>query len=327
MFDIITLGDSIVDTFAMIDPDCSQTKLSKNKKLLCLNYADKIGITEAGQTIGGNAANVAVGAKRLGLKSAIITELGDDTNGQFIVEQLKKEGVATDLVKKNKKNITRYSFVLNYKGERTILSYHAKRKYTFPKIPKTRCIYYTSLGESFENVQSKLIPYLKKNKDVLLASNPGSFQLRKGLSEFKKIFEVIDILIVNKEEAALLCGMKMSPKRLLKMLYDMGADTVVITDGEKGSYATNGTDFLSLATVPVPVISKTGAGDAYSTGFLSAILQHKTLDEAMCWGMANAAAVIQKIGPQTGLATKSQIHSLLGEFNAVAPKALKGKIF
>ena len=137
----------------------------------------------------------------------------------------------------------------------------------------------------------------------------------------------MDILFVNKEEAALLCGTKMSIKKLLKTLYQMGADTVVITDGEKGSYATNGKDFFHLSTFPVEVVSKTGAGDAYSAGFLSAILHHKSLDEAMCWGMANAASVIQKIGPQTGLATQSQIHRLLGEFNTIAPEPLSSKIF
>lgn len=322
MFDIITLGDCTVDTYAMIDDQNPDIHLSKNKKLLCLDYADKISIFEAGEAVGGNAANVAVGASRLGLHSGIVTVLGTDLNAEFIVDQLKKEKVSTDLVGMEKRNKTRYSLVLNYRGERTILSYHSKRKYTLPKLPSTKWIYYTSHGEGFEKIQKQLTTYLKKYPDTKLAVNPGSYQMNAGITAFKKILALTDVLFVNKEEAQKLAGAKLSLPKLFAKLHALGAEMVVITDGANGSYASDGIMSYQLAIYPVKNTSKTGAGDAYASGFLSALSQGKNIREAMQWGNANSASVIGHVGAQTGLLSKPKLASFVKKFKNIPVKAL-----
>lgn len=321
MFDIITIGDSTFDTFIVLDEKESSCELRKDKKLLCLNYADKTPIIHSAQSAGGNAANVAVGAKKLGLSTSILTELGDDITGHIIRHELEEAGVDTSLIKILRGKETRYSVVLNYKSERTVLSYHAKRKYSFPHLPHAKWLYYTSLGKSFEVLQEKLISYLKKHPSVRLASNPGSYQCKQELQTTRKILEYVDILFVNKEEAACLAGTKPSDiKETMKKLSKAGVKMTVITDSEQGSYCYDGTQILHMGVYPVTPVAKTGAGDAYASGFLTAIIRHKKPEEAMKWGSANAAGVIQVFGAQRGLCSKRGLLKYMAAYPAVVPQ-------
>ncbi len=322
MYDIITIGDSTIDTFLQIDEATLNCDVKTNECKLCFNYAEKIPITAAHQSVGGNAANVAVGAQKLGLHAAIVTEVGNDTNGLVIEEDLRDAGVNTKLVKIHKGKETRYSVVLNYRGERTILSYHAERKYTSPKLPQTKAIYYTSLGKTFERIQKGVIAYKKKHPKTLLACNPGSYQCTEGIKHTRELLPYIDVLLVNKEEAEKLVQKNTDTKNLLSMLRDTGVKTVVITDGTRGSYAYGDEGMFSMPCFPVKTVSRTGAGDAYATAFIAAQLKGKHISEAMRWGTANASAVVQKFGGQTGLLTISKINTLLKKHSSIEPKIL-----
>lgn len=320
MFDIITIGDSTLDTFLVIDDATIQCDLQKENCRLCLNYADKIPINNTNQSVGGNAANVAVGCKKLGLKSAIVTELGDDINGFVIKHELESAGVDTKMLKILPGKQTRYSVVLNYKSERTILSYHSQRNYTLPRLSQTKWIYYTSLSQSFEKIQKKLIGHLKKNPDIKLAMNPGSYQIKTGLAKIKQIIPRLEVLLVNKQEAIKLVGKNLAIKSLLNSLSKQGAKIIVITDSTNGSYATDGQNNYFMPASPIKAIAKTGAGDAYTSGFLSAIISGKTIPEAMQWGTANAGGVIQEFGAQKGLLNTKQLSSIIKKYKTASTK-------
>lgn len=320
MFDLITIGDSTIDTFLIIDENIIECDLKKEQKKICFNYADKIPIKKSDQSVGGNAANVAVGATKLGLKTSILTELGDDVGGQTIVDELKNTNVDTKLVKINKNSETNYAVVLNYKSERTILSYHTKRNYTLPKLPKTKWIYYTSLGQNFGKLQTKLLSYLEKNPNIKLAINPGSYQLQQGIKEIKEILPQTDLLFLNKEEAVKILGKKISIKPALKAFIKMGVKKIAITDGTNGSYASDGSNYYFMTTYPIKPIAKTGAGDAYTSGFLVATILEKRTEQAMQWGTANSAGVIQKVGAHKGLLTKTSALRLIKKYPDITPQ-------
>lgn len=91
----------------------------------------------------------------------------------------------------------------------------------------------------------------------------------------------------------------------------MGPEMVVITDGPNGAYGFDGTTYQHIGIFPVPVVERTGAGDAFSTGCLAALIQKKSLRDAMRWGTFNSASVIQKVGPQAGLLKKNEMMKLL----------------
>ncbi|MBD3311372.1 MAG: hypothetical protein GF349_02655 [Candidatus Magasanikbacteria bacterium] len=308
MFDIISIGDTTVDTIIVIDKASVNCDLKKSQCQLCINYADKIPISKSDLSIGGNAANIAVGCKKLGLKTALITELGSDVNGDYVKKELRKMKVNTDLTKNLKNKETRYSIVLNYRGERTILSYHAERNYTLPKIPKCKWIYFTSMSKNYEKIVPKLLNFLEKNKEIKLAFNPGSYQMKNSMTEIKKILKQTDLLFVNKQEAKKITGKDEKIKKLFPYLHKKGVKTAVITDGTKGSYSSHENEIFFTPASKEKAKAKTGAGDAYASGFLSAIVYGKSIPEAMKWGTANASGVITEFGAQKGLLSKNGIQ-------------------
>jgi sugar/nucleoside kinase (ribokinase family) len=324
MFDIITIGDATVDNFIIIDEDEAklQCDLKRENCQLCFNYADKIPIKNTGHSIGGNAANVATGCKKMGLKTSLVAELGDDINGVIIKTEMEKTGVDTSNIKIHKGQDSRYSVVLNYESERTILSHYVSRKYTLPKLPKTKWLYYSSLYGDFTQVQKNIINYLKKNPGTKLAVNPGSHQMKKKLGELKKILKYTDLLFVNKEEAELLVGKKTNIKSLFRALHNTGVKNLTITDGIKGSYTSDGQAMYHMDIYPIKAVGRTGAGDAYASGFMSAMIHKKALKEAMQWGTANAGGVIQIIGAQKGLLTKNGAQKLIKKYPRITPKNL-----
>jgi len=322
MYDLVTIGDSTVDMFLLIDEATLNCDVKTNECQICFTYADKIPINGAVQAVGGNAANVAAGSAKLGLKTAIVTEVGDDINGLLINDDLTKIGVNTDLVHINKGKETRYSVVLSYKGERTILSYHAPRTYQKPKLPTTKAIYYTSLGKTFERVQDAVIGYKKKNKAVILASNPGSYQFGHGIKKTREILPFTDILFVNKEEAEKITQTRGTVPELIQLLHAKGVSIAVVTDGSKGSYVSNRESLYHMPRFSVKTLSRTGAGDAYASGFMSAYLQGHTIPHAMAWGTANASGVVQQFGGHKGTLTKKQITTILKKYSSIKPKLL-----
>lgn len=321
MFDIITIGDATLDTFLVLDESDSSCTISKDKSLLCINYAEKTPIEWSEQSVGGNAANVAVGMKKLGFKSAIVTELGEDFAGNIVVEELEQAGVDTRFVKMLKNKTTRYSIVLNYHSERTILSYHAPRNYTLPQLPETKWVYYTSLGKTFEKLQEKLAKHLAKHSDIRLALNPGSYQFKYGLDAVMSLFARTEVLFVNKEEAAVILGGRARAiPAMLKAIHQLGPQIVVITDSDQGSYAYDGKNAHYMNIYPVVPKAKTGAGDAYASGFLGAIMAGKTIEDAMKWGSANSASVIQQFGAESGLTSKAGLQKIIKEYPNVEPE-------
>ncbi len=306
-YDLITIGDATIDTFLFIDDAQVNCSLQKERCLLCVNYADKLPVHKMHRTVAGNAANNAIGSARLRLKTALVTTLGDDGSGEWIYEKLKREKVNTRYVVLNKKLQTNASTVLSFKGERTIFVYHAPRQYSLSaRLPAARAVYYTSVGEHHGAYNKQIAAYAQRNGS-LLAFNPGTYQLRAGLRTLAPILAATGILFVNKEEAARIVGVRDTLREYLMSLHKHGPRVVVITDGQNGAYALEGvTGKIYFSDIPkTKIVERTGAGDAFATGFIAARLCKKTIPEAMCWGTMNASSVIMYVGPQHGLLTRA----------------------
>ena len=323
MFDFIAIGDSTLDVFLQIHEATVSCQINKEQCLFCLEYAEKIPVESVVKIPGaGNASNAAVGATRLGLKCAIVSVLGKDDIGKEILQGWKKAKLSTKYVIIDEKQDTNYSTVLNYKGERTILSHSATRKYVLPEIDGAKWVYYTSLGPGHEHLETQLLAHLRKNPDQKLCFNPGTQHLRRGLQAIKPVIARADVFIVNKQEAEFLLGDGQRPiHNLLLSFHRLGPKIVVITDGPKGSHATDGTRIWSLGIFEGPVIERTGAGDSYATAFVSAMHMGMEIPEAMRAGTANSWSVVQEIGPLKGLLSKTQLKSILKKFKREKARA------
>ncbi len=314
-FDLISIGDTTLDVFLELDESDAKVKCGPDGEdcKLELSWADKIPVKKKTNVPAvGNAANVAVGCSRLGLASALYTILGEDSTGKESFQLLKSEGVSKDYIVFDKKRGTNYSAVINLKGERTILVYHEPRDYNLPKLGKTDWIYLTATGRHDEKLHQQVIDYVEKT-GAKLGFNPGDQQMKEGFEALKPLIKKCAVFFVNKEEAERLLVKKADVKTLLQLLHNEGAKIVVITDGLKGSHSFDGNQYYFQEVLNVPDIERTGCGDSYSTGFISALHLGYDIAEAMKWGTANAASVLQKIGAREGLLYKKEMADIVKE--------------
>jgi sugar/nucleoside kinase (ribokinase family) len=320
MLDILCVGDCKIDIFLKIPDDNPHFSLDREKNKLFLSYGEKIYIDRYVLGIGGNATNTAVGIARLGLNVGLCAEIGKDEFSQKILDKLKQEQVNTDFLSQTDKE-TSISIGLNYKEDRTLFTEHVQREHNFNFANlQTSFIYLTSLGNIWETTYQKVLEF-KKINNTKLAFNPGTIQLEKKGRVFMDILEQTDYLFVNRQEAEeILYGKELELttekesqiKKLLYGLRGLGTKNVVITDGDNGSFAEDeNNQFYSLGIIEVKVVEKTGAGDAYTAGFLAAVLNDRPIEEAMRWGALNAANVVQKIGAEEGLLQKLELEKQL----------------
>ncbi len=312
--DILTIGDSCIDMTMHIS-NANEVKMDgSDTPQICFIHGSKIPVEKFYTSIGGNSVNVATGCNRMGLKTAIYTEIGDDQNGQKIIDELKDAGIDTSFCIKNQDSNTNSNSIIVHNYERTIFSYHAPRNYKIREWEKPTLLYYTSIGDGFENFQNELIKYIKENKEIAVVFNPGTYQMKAGFNYIKEFLEITTILIINTEEAVKLVGEKPLPKTHID-LQKLGPKLTVITDGKNGASAFDGENLVKVSayTDGREVKDKTGAGDAFSSGFISAIFHKKALKEALGWGSINAFGEITKESAGTGIYTKEKMEEIVNK--------------
>lgn len=325
MFDLISIGDSVIDTFV---PLTEAEVLDKDgKPLLAMPYGIKVPVEQSQSVVGGNASNNAIGSSRLGLNTAIYTNVGkkdDDEADDRIKNKLKKEGVDIRYVIEAEDLPSGHHIVLSFKGERTILIHHQPWKYKLPDLEKSKWVYFTSLSESYleSNIVEQVVNYLQRS-GAKLAFQPGTFQIKSGLKKNAKLLSASEVLIFNLEEAKLLLGTdEVDVKKLLEKIRDLGPKYVVITDGRKGSYGFDGQTFFQIGLFPGEAVEATGAGDAYATGLVAGLIHGESLEESMRWGGANGASVVEQVGSTAGLLTHSQLQEKLKENSKIIAKII-----
>ncbi len=305
-FDAICVGNAKIDTFLTLHEANSHLRLIKDTNELCIKFGEKITVDKAEILLGGNAANVAVGISRLGLNAGIVAEIGKDEFAQKIINTLSKEKVDVSNVTQTEGAQSSFSTIINFKNERTIFSEHVKRLHNFDLDNlSAKWVYLTSLGEEWRNAYNKVFHFVKE-KQCLLAFNPGTLQIKSGKNSIENLLSITNLLFVNKEEGEELLNYPKGQNTIQEIIVNLqklGPKIVVVTDGKNGSYAIDEKDeiFKQGITKEIKVVEKTGAGDAYSSGFLSSMIRNKSITDAMIWGAKNSASVIRKVGAQAGL--------------------------
>lgn len=315
MLDLLTIGDISVDTYCILDHDEASVmcNLDKANCQLTLNYASKIPLKKIQQAGGGNAANAAVSAARLSLKTSVVASTGVDEASRKILLALEKEDVNLDNVSRLGK--TNQSIALVYEGERTLLTYHEYRHYYFGNPVPAKWLYLTSMAAGGEKIIGDIIKYADDNNTKIIF-NPGTHQIRQGAELYRQVLGDCEILILNKEEAAKFTNIDKHTDidYLLTKLLDLGPKIVVVTDAVAGSFASDGNEKYTCPIFPARRLESTGAGDAYASALLAATIHGEDLLTAMKWGTVNAASVIEHIGPQRGLLNLAQIKHKIADW-------------
>lgn len=314
-YDFVAIGDIVVDAFIELNIDSADVSsdLDTGRKTLHMPFGSKLpynGVTVVNAV--GNSPNAAVSAHRLGLKSALVTNLGHDRNGKDCLDALRTEGVHTEYVKVHEGKATNYHYVLRYGPERTILIKHEEYPYSLPDFPvPPRYFYFSSIGEQAVDFHFEIVEYLKAHPETKLVFQPGSFQIRLGAETLKSVYEHTEIFFCNKEEAQEILGSDTRDiPTLIREFKKLGPKMPVITDGPNGSFVVDEADqawHMPMYPDPAPPVDRTGAGDSFSSTFTCAIALGKPPAEALSWGPINSMSVVQHIGAQKGLLSREDL--------------------
>jgi len=325
--DILAIGDIVVEPFIKLKDASVHCSVNTQACEICMRFGDKIPYESAEiMPAVGNSANAAVCAARLGLKSALRAYVGKDTNGEMCQKRLKQEKVDTKFVVVDKEKETNRHYVLWYDTERTILVNHQDYPYTFPKLSDhPKWIYLSSLAATSGPYHEMILDYLEKNPRVQLAFQPGTFQLSLTGAVKERVYKRTDVFFCNKDEARRLLQTpeENEIKNLLSGVAALGPKKVVISDDTKGAYAFDGESYFYIPLYPdvrAP-FERTGAGDSFSSTIIAALCLGKSFQEALLWGPINAMSVVQDVGAQKGLLTRTKLLSYLES----APESYKLK--
>ena len=297
---MLCVGSATQDVFLggkVFTPECEAGVCYEHLKL-----GDKLSVDELTYATGGNAMNAAVTFARHDLETHFIGLLGDDPAAQAVLAELDKESVHTEGVVSSSKYTTSYSVILLAPGgERTILNYHGEPLSSQPDLVveekiKGDWLYVSSVGSM--PLLRQIMERAKKN-NLKIAFNPGSFEL-DNIQESADLLQYVDLFAVNKEEASLFVDADSSLELATKL--SKSCQYVLVSDGPKGAVATDGTNIVEAGMYDdVPVLDRTGAGDAFASGFTAIIANGGSLEEALTYASANSTSVVSKIGAKAGI--------------------------
>ncbi|MDP3244476.1 MAG: carbohydrate kinase family protein [bacterium] len=338
MYDIITIGSATRDLFAKT----GAFDVRKNIHLAgglegCLPLGAKIDIKDLIFDTGGGATNTGVAFSFLGMKTATVCRLGHDFAGKEIVRILKEAGVETKFITYDKKIRTAYSIVLlTEMGERTILVFRgASRTFGHSSIPwknlKSRWLYISSLGGNLKLLSQILNIAQKRN--IKVGWNPGGLEIKMGLKKLKPLIKKVDVLIMNEEEVLTLLSQKSlsdspfakgreplsSPfekgglRGILKTLRLLPRRALAVTMGGKGAMAADKNNLLTARAVGKKILNTTGAGDAFSAGFIAGLWRWNDPSLALRLGILNSGHVVAKMGAKAGLLKRLPSKAKLGQ--------------
>ena len=277
-----------------------------------LPMGEKLEAKEMIIATGGGASNVSVGLQRLGVKTGVLVLVGNDEAGKKIIDEFKEEEVK-NLLDLREGLVTAQSFIfVSGAGERIIIEYRGgsnsldleSEKILLGDI-ETKWLYVIdNLGEK-STANFKFLINWAKQKNISIVFTPNRKMIEER-NEWLNLLKDVDVLIVNAEEGAKILdsGLEKQEMEIVKMLLEMVKGIAVVTAGKKGSWCAQKNNPEKIYFVPSPkdeIVDRTGAGDAYSSGFLAQYLKNRDIEEAMNLGTQNATSVVRYFGGKKGL--------------------------
>jgi len=312
-YDVVTVGAATLDIFMRSD----NFKVMKSEAVtgglaMCEVYGGKMEVEQVEIVSGGGATNCAVSCARKELKTACICEMGNDPQALIVHKDLEEAGVDTRFLVQEPDEITAVSVILIAKdGGRSIMVHRgASAMLTKSDLPlkeiETRWLHITSLGGNMA-LLTQLLNWAKEKK-IRVSLNPGMTEI-KVKEKLLKLLPLVEVLFINREEAEKLWGEELKEEKAWRGGKEPGGAKVsVITDGKRGGKAwIEGKSVFYKGKTLKAVVDSTGAGDAFASGYIAALLYGHNYERAINWGVENASGVIKKVGAKKGLLSLAQI--------------------
>ncbi len=271
--------------------------------------------------LGGCSSNTAMDLARLGVKVSVAGCVGEDTFGRFIVDTLDSGGVETSHIRRIDTVNSASSMIINVSGEdrRFISATGANEEMTVAHIPRrlataAKVLY---LGGYF------MLPGLETTATVELfrdARASGTVTVLdvvydEGAECWNRLAPLLaetDVFLPNDDEAALLTGLK-NPLEQARRFRQAGAQTAVITLGERGSLLVSDGVAVRAGTYPGRFVGGTGAGDAFDAGYIAGLIEGEDCEGCLRWGTALGASCVRSIGATESVFNRREVLDLMKE--------------
>ena len=326
-YDILTIGRSSIDL-----------------------YSNDVGrpfpeITSFGAFVGGCPTNISVGTRRLGLRSVLLTAVGNDPVGEFLLKFLNNEGVETQFIV-NKPGHRTSAVVLGIEPpDRFPLIYYrdncADIELTIDDviaspIAESRAVLISGTGLSKEPSRSATM-YAAEQAKAMECQVFLDLDFRADQWHDPRAFGVcvrstlcnVDIAIGTEEEikaASLTDVTQMSIEHsqisnptiegdmdiAVATILNAGADALVVKRGSDGAdiYLTDG-EIIHAEPFPVEIYNTLGAGDAFASGFIYGILNQWDWQKAARLGNATGAIVVTRHGCANFMPTMAEVNTFV----------------
>ncbi len=312
MFDVLTIGNAIVDVIARVEDDfVIREKLVKGSmNLIDEDRAEQLyaHMGPASEHSGGSAGNTAAGVASFGGKAAYFGKVKDDQLGTIYRHDMQSIGVAFATPAAKQGPATARSFILvTPDGERTMNTYLGA------------CVNLTSADIDRATVEAASVTYMEGylfdkeeakgafRQAAKLARNAGhqasitlsdSFCVERHRADFLDLIRNgIDIVFANESEIKSLYQTQNFEGALKAIQND--CSVAVLTRSEKGSVIVRGQDVTEVPAHPVAqVIDVTGAGDLYAAGFLFGYTKGFAMKRCAELGSLAASLCISQVGPR-----------------------------
>ncbi|MFW9781087.1 MAG: carbohydrate kinase family protein [Candidatus Heimdallarchaeota archaeon] len=264
---------------------------------------------------GGVTANFLVAAARLGGTCGFIGAVGDDSYGDYLIQDFKREDIDSMFLIKKMNQKTPVNFIFIAKGEKTIIqSPHMLTTKIEPNDLKKEYIVNSKILHTtmiHPDVTEYAINIAKKN-DVKITIDLESQIAKRGWKKLKRMILSADILIPNREGAKLITS-RQKVEEAAKILVKKGIPIVIITLGSDGALITTEKYQKKIPSFKVEkIIDTTGAGDTFNGAFSFAYwIKHWDLEMACKYANAAAALKIQKLGARTGMPNEKTLINFL----------------
>lgn len=301
MFDLISIGGISMDFYFKGE------SLTFQDQRFQLAIGGKYIVDNFYESLGGGGANVAIGAQKHGLQTAVVGKIGNNAFKKLILEKLENESISYRFCHFDDSYHNISTILLSPKGERSIIHYVSSHKHLFHsekealKINNTRFLFLGNLPDISISERTEILTHAKKF-NITTFVNLGSKCCKKTKNQLEPLLKKTDVLILNGHEFSELVKAPYNdiffhenvvkhyiPKLLNKI--------VVITEGEKGSFAyANKQVYYQKAIKPTKILDTTGAGDGYTAAFISEFFKTKNIEKAMEKGAYYASKILAKIG-------------------------------
>ena len=298
-YDVVGLGQCCIDYLGVVGqyPDINEKSEIRD-------------LTVQG---GGPVATAMVTLARLGARTAFVGKISDDYFGDLIKESLTSEFVNIDSIIVEKDKRSQFAFITIEKetGKRTIFWSKATVTPLRPDEVNRNLISTAKILLLDGLMKEGSLEAAKHARDagVTVVIDAGS--MREGSLE---LIKMSDYFIASEDFARQYYNGN-DPKAAAMDLLELGAETVIVTLGEKGSISVSRKSYLYQPSFKVKAVDTTGCGDVFHGAFIFGLLQRWDLNKIMRFASATAALKCREIGGRTAIPDLREVEEFLEEEN------------